>query len=392
MNIGGGAGITSRKRVLVVGMLDSIHFARWLQQFVSKDIDFLIFPSKKFKYLHPNLVALLKEVNVARVELYNPRIPFNYFGFMDYFFLIILGKVTRQNLRALILRRLLQNRDFDFIHCLEIQGAGYLVTELDPYVLSKSKVIVTNWGSDIFYFRKDPKHLEMIKSCLKRADLYSAECARDYKLAEDLGFKGEFLPCIPNAGGFEFSLDMKNNLPSTRTQVLVKGYGGEFGRARIVTDILPDVLSKFQNVTFRFFSVTEDIEVILKRISRDFPNRVVLTTVKDKLSHSEMLSQFAVSRVYVGCSESDGISTSFLEALISGTYPIQTNTSCADEWVGAGISASIIGLSSEELLKEICKSLNDDRLVDSSATNNRIIVEHQLNAERIEKIAHSFYV
>jgi hypothetical protein len=138
--------------------------------------------------------------------------------------------------------------------------------------------------------------------------------------------------------------------------------------------------------------VTEDIEVILKRISRDFPNRLVFTTVKDKLSHSEMLSQFAFSRVYVGCSESDGISTSFLEALISGTYPIQTNTSCADEWVGAGISASIIGLSSEELLTEIYKSLNDDRLVDSAATNNRVIAEHQLNAARIEKIAHNFYV
>ena len=37
-----------RRKILIIGMFDSIHLARWLSQFENEKIDFVLFPSKKF--------------------------------------------------------------------------------------------------------------------------------------------------------------------------------------------------------------------------------------------------------------------------------------------------------------------------------------------------------
>ena len=45
--------------VLVIGMLDSVHLSRWLSQFEDQPITFTIFPSKKFRSVHPDLIRLV---------------------------------------------------------------------------------------------------------------------------------------------------------------------------------------------------------------------------------------------------------------------------------------------------------------------------------------------
>jgi hypothetical protein len=39
------------------------------------------------------------------------------------------------------------------------------------------------------------------------------------------------------------------------------------------------------------------------------------------------------ARIYLGVSKTDGISTSLLESIARGAFPIQSVTSCANEWV-----------------------------------------------------------
>ena len=53
---------------------------------------------------------------------------------------------------------------------------------------------------------------------------------------------------------------------------------------------------------------------------------------KRALSHQQVPELFAKSKIYVGLSESDGISTSMLEATAMGAIPMQTSTACGDEW------------------------------------------------------------
>lgn len=381
----------ARRRVLIIGMLDSVHFARWLEQFVDEEIDFLILPSKKFKSLHPKLIRLLKFPNSSSFKLHHNRVPIHFYGYFDFSLNVVLSRLMQLDIRLISLRRLLKKCEFTYVHCLEIQGAGYLVANLDKSKFGNSKVIVTNWGSDIYFYYKDAEHFEQIRKCLKVADLYSAECARDYDLANQIGFTGGFLPCIPNAGGFQFYNSSELIAPSKRSQVLIKGYGGRFGRAGLVIEVLPEVMRDFPGFDFRFFSVTDDVLSQLAALSERFPGRVHFTTQKRSLPHGELLKQFMLSRVYVGSSASDGISTSFLEAIVSGAYPIQTDTSCANEWVNEGIRASIVSANAHEIAQALKMALSDNSLVDSACDINLKIANMKLGRSRIQKIAQEFY-
>jgi hypothetical protein len=88
---------------------------------------------------------------------------------------------------------------------------------------------------------------------------------------------------------------------------------------------------------------------------------------------------------------SDGISTSFLESLISGAYPVQTNTSCAGEWVKKGAVASLVSLDSDELLGEVSRALSDDYLVDTAQSANRKIAIDLLDSDLITEAVQIFY-
>jgi hypothetical protein len=48
------------KKILVVGMLDSIHLARWLSQFKNLEIQITIFPSSRFRRLHRDIEIMLQ--------------------------------------------------------------------------------------------------------------------------------------------------------------------------------------------------------------------------------------------------------------------------------------------------------------------------------------------
>jgi hypothetical protein len=379
----------NRTQVLLIGMLDSIHVARWLNQFKDSSIDFLIFPSKKFRKIHPELVALSKCSNykifgLTRTE----RIA----GYLDFVKFVLPAKMGFESRRQKALSKILRDTSFDFIHALELQGAGYLVDSLDVQLLRNPSLIVTNWGSDIYFFKKFPDHEKRIKSLLAKADYYSAECERDYQLARNLNFSGIDLPCIPNAGGFDLVTSPQEiSLPSHRKQILIKGYGGIFGRADLPISILESVAEEFPIYLFHFYSVTEDVQLLLDQLPEKLHSRIRITTVKQRITHPEMLHEFQKSRIYIGCSESDGVSTSFLEALTTGTYPIQTGTSCANEWVLKGVNASVINLDKHELHQVIRKSMSNDEMVDNAALQNFEIASKFLSRKEIVRLASDYY-
>lgn len=381
-----------RKRILVIGMLDSVHFARWLKQFEDQEIDFYILASKKYRRIDPLLVSLSSNSLSARYV----HIGFQSFskisGYLDFAIFETSKRISRTNTRRIVLCRILKKWKFDFVHALELQGAGYLLSSVDRKLFSKSKVIVTNWGSDIYFFRQEFKHKELIERTLSYANYYSAECIRDYKLARELGFNGIELPCIPNAGGFDiYTISSQVSKPSSRNQILVKGYGNDFGRASMIIDLIPLLVQKYPQYNFHIYSVTEDIAKQIESLPVDVVRKIRVTTVKNKISHSEMMLEFQKSRIYVGCSVSDGVSTSFLESLIYGCYPIQTDTSCANEWVQRGAMASVIPLNREVLLREIEITLNSDELIDSAALVNQNVALKYLSYNVVKGQALTFY-
>lgn len=323
-----------RRRVLVVCMVNSVHSARWLAQFKDSEIDFFIFPSACFRGLHPFLIHLIRSKSKATytIQAY-PEIS----GYADYvqerIFRLALPRFSRKRR----LNRLIKSVNPEIIHALEFQHSAYLCTDVIDLFGKNFKFITTNWGSDIYHFMNLSEHNVKIRRVLALADEYSAECSRDFDLASQLGFKGRFLPTIPNAGGFASEEILKRRSDtSSRKQIIVKGYGGYFGRVQLVIEALNSILVDFPQITVFFFSVTDDVHDEINTLKERFGDRINYSTVKKPLSHKEIQESFSNSRVYIGCSISDGISTTFLESLIAGSYPIQTSTSCANEWIEKG--------------------------------------------------------
>jgi hypothetical protein len=280
---------------------------------------------------------------------------------------------------------------YDYVHALEIQGAGYLVDSLKRVGGFRFSTILTNWGSDIYFYQNLPEHRERIASALLSADYYSAECRRDYSLARDLGFKGVELPCIPNAGGFLDEDQTVSESASSRLNVVAKAYGGEFGRGDLIIAALRNAFSVIPGYTSFLYSVTDDLIEQVERLVQEFPGRVSYSSRKNPLTRLEMKSLFRRSRVYVGASRSDGISTSFLEALNHGCYPIQTDTSCAGDWKEFGAEASIVSQDVSEIQNSLIVALKDNELVDRAQIKNLTVAKDYLGSEKISKIAKSFY-
>ena len=101
-------------------------------------------------------------------------------------------------------------------------------------------------------------------------------------------------------------------------------------------------------------------------------------------SHDEMLSWYGRARIYIGLSISDAIPTSLLEAIVMGSFPIQSNTGAAEEWIFDGETGFIVPPEDPEIVAEaIRKAVRDDNLVDSAVEANYRVAEDRLDEDLI---------
>jgi hypothetical protein len=339
--------------------------------------------------VHPALSQLVKSNKNYR---FTQKRFVKLFGYKEFFFNKFLAKTSKRFSSENRLARLINKYNFDYIHALEIQGAGYLLLNCCFEKANEcQKIIVTNWGSDIYYFEKKLEDKTKIQKILSIADYYSAECYRDYELALKHGFAGKFLPINPNAGGFKESVFQKNSKTSNdRNQIIAKCYGGEFGLGNLIIDAINDYLNINKTDSVFFYSVTPDLEPMIETLISKFPKRISYATVRNKLNSANMHENFANSRVYIGASRSDGISTSFLEALVLGAYPIQTNTSCGNEWVEKGFHAELIQPTRDAIFKALI-SIDELPNLDVLRLENKALAYKFLNFETIKLESIKFY-
>jgi hypothetical protein len=304
-------------------MVDSIHVARWMAQFPAAEYKFFVFPSSPNRRIHPLIEQMRASQGNIEIYPFSGRLSLPLWG-MDL--------LLRNRVRSWFLQRLIRKVNPDFVHALEFQHGAYLADQALRAGKLDKQFIATNYGSDIYWFQQFPKHLERIKSVLERADRYSAECERDVQLAMGYGFKGEVLPVIPNAGGIpEKYAEMEVLPPSERKLIMIKGYDGWVGRATLAVKALPLIKDQLEGFEIVFYSCNAKTLRAIRKMSRESGIKVTAYP-KKKLSHDQMMDMFSRALIYVGVSLSDGISTSMLEALAMGAYPVQTNTACTAEW------------------------------------------------------------
>jgi len=371
------------KLALVICMLDSIHSARWLEQFSDQEIDFVLFPSSPNRRVHPQLKALLERNSTANYKIVTLG---RWFGLP----LWILDKFTNNFFRGTLLRWTIRKHKPDILHALELQNAGYVsLRALSKHKPQGLRFIATNWGSDIFWFQRFPEHRAKLEALLKLADAYSAECHRDVALAIELGFTGEALPVIPNAGGFsKADLSLPLLPPDKRKTIALKGYHGWVGRAKVSLEAVRELAEELGQYQFVVYSANRSVIKLAKQVAKE-TGLDITAHAKGSLSHQQVLELFAKSKIYVGLSESDGISTSMLEAMAMGAIPVQTSTACCDEWFQDS------GVAVREITVQAVKTAIRQGLVlaedPENARTNRKTIELRATAEDVQKIALTFY-
>jgi hypothetical protein len=251
----------------------------------------------------------------------------------------------------------------------------------------RPRLLLTNYGSDIFWFSRIPKHLRKIKSLLDMADGYSAECERDYKLAESLSSGFQSMPLMPTAGG----LDLQPLKDSARHKIAVKGYQNYWGKALVVLEALIGMSDELVDYEIVFFGSDTSL-IHAADIAAKNSGLKVTTFAGGALSHQNVLKLFGESLIYIGHSLSDGISTSMLEAMSMGAIPIQTCTSCADEWIIDNQTGFIVPPNDMNAIrKAVLSIIRGNFNGDFARSENFKVVEDRYHSDKLEKTALSLY-
>ena len=411
-------------------MPDSPHLARWISLISDEEWDLHFFPV----YLAP-IHPLLRKITV-----HQPWIKISLYQFLKKIILKVLGlsnslqienQLNSQNLETkyiypipiiwpfdkilnkcngsrlgesevraplpygpTVLARLIKQLKPDLIHSMEFQHASYNVLRAKEIIGDKyfSKWIATNWGSDIFYYRQFPDHYKQITRLLKNIDYYSCECERDVALAKEMGFSGISMPVFPNTGGFDLDIitDLRSLVrTSDRRVIMVKGYQTFAGRALTALEAVLKCSDILQNYRIIVFSASLDIHERVQELQQLHGLNISILAYSN---HEKILKFFAHARIYLGVSVSDGISTSMLEAMATGAFPIQTNTACCGEWINNGISGFIIPPDDVEVIAQrIRNAITDDTLVDKAADINWNTVCERLDQRLVRAKEVAFY-
>ena len=206
-------------------------------------------------------------------------------------------------------------------------------------------------------------------------------------MALEFGFKGEVLPVYPNTGGFKIAkiseLRKAIVLPSERKLIMLKGYQGWAGRSFVGLRALArtsDILKGFELVVYS--NSSEEMKIATTLFAQD--TGIPVNLLPHKIDHTEILKYHGLARISIGLSISDSISTSILEAMAMGSFPIQSWTSAADEWFENGKTGFLVPPEDPDVIEKIIRiAITDNALVDYAFVENWDTVKSRLDFDEL---------
>lgn len=405
--------MTQKKKILFICMENSIHAAKWINSLAENELyELYIFPisveiqhqelSKDVNVLHHPLIRMINKTDIRVRNFKFKLIRYPSIWFMSNIrfivdklqFVIDKSGVRMHHFNGpKRLERVINSLQPDLVHALEIQHSGYLYNSMRKRAAGNklsSKFAISNWGSDIEFYKNNYRHVELISEVISNADYLFVECDRDAKYATDIfGYQGTIFKSI-NSVGIDFrSLPKINEWinNSDRRIILVKGYQSVFGRASLAYKALEDCAEELgkRNYKVLSYSTTLDSIKIVKEINK---RGLISIEILPRMSNYDLLDIFCKSQVYIGIGVSDGISISSLEAMATGAIPIQTNTSCCNEWYVDEFGGFIVPPSVEAIKKSILKIIegNFNGNLAAISNYNKVICDanYLVNAQKVQ--------
>lgn len=367
-------------RILIVGMADSVHLAKWLSQFEASQHTFEIVSSSPHRRIHPTLRKLLEKRQNFRMGWMSRKLSL---------LLWLADRFFSDTLRGLLIANAANKFKPQLVHVLEFQNAGYSYLRARSFSprLRSTRLMLTPYGSDIFWFQQFPRHLERLKQLLGLADFFSSESKRDEDLARKHGFAGTICPRLPASGVMKMQpLD----LDKTRNTIAVKGYQNHWGQAITALQAISEIENELKGFEIEVFSCNLSTIRFAKKLQRKTQLRLTCHK-KGSLTNDEVNRIMARSIALVALSKSDGVPASLLEAMANGAIPIQSRTSCADEWLDSS-GGFLVDFDGKEQVKiALRKVLNDKSFRESAMKINHRRLLETVSTDRALKLAIQTY-
>lgn len=367
-------------RLVIVGFARSVHTARYLQLLEGMDWEVHLFDSTVSPRPHPDLsgVVLHSSVPVETppgrgVTVVDPPE----------------GASTTLSWRAEQLGRLVDEIRPDVVHSHEIQHGGALVERLRR---SRGRVgapwLVTNWGSDILWYGRSRRCAPQIREVLGACDYYGAECHRDVALARAFGLRGEVVGVWPVAGGVDLTRVASLRAPgptSCRRAIAVKGVAGGSGQGSIALAAIErcaDLLAGWELCGYKMHPGLDEIARKMAEHAGMAYTRLSLDGGSDS-AHDDLLAMHGRARVSLALNWSDALSTSLLEAMAMGSFPVHSSGSCGCEITPPGRGAMFVPAGDlDAVAGALGRALTDDALVDAAAVINAGAAAEHLDRRR----------
>ena len=386
-------------KVLIVAQSHSIHIGRWINQFSDPKWNIYLFPIFDLgssSYLLEKGVVFHTffsySQNRNQAKKYGIPLPFQP---ISYILRKTLGKLF-PNYQRLYLSFLIWFIRPDVVHSVSLQST-YLVSDIkNGWKGFFPQWVITNWGHDLFLMGTLPLHKHLIKRALKQCDIYTYECKRDLRLTPRFGLKKKtptFL--LPSMGGYDLThiSSIRSKIKTSRRKiVLLKGYQHWAGRCLVGLEALKHCVLYLRGYTIVVYSVSDpavELAVQLFSVQTGIKSRIIPYNTL----HEKILTLHSKARISIGLSISDGISASFLEAIACGSFPIQSDTSCANEWIENGKTGILVPPEDPYIIaRAIKKGLTDDKLVDNAAVYNWKTVKNNADEKDIKIKAEQMYI
>lgn len=399
----------AKPKILFVGMQDSVHCARYLAQLTEQNFDLHFFGV----YLAPTHPQMPPEVKL-HVPFWHRFLPRATLSDGPQIATKIIAKPWKSWLLRLYplvaplvhlfkvpvtaqpssgaflygprpLKKLIRKLQPDIICSLNLQRGGYVALAVKEQLGEAfPRWVLCNWGSDLYYYRHFPAHAALLARLLQAADVYHSESERDNQLAREMGFTGEIWPASPIAGGYDMAaLAVLRREPPSRCRVIaVKGYQHRYGRALVTLKALEQVRDYLAGYRIVVHSVSPETADEIARLQ----GLGLAIEILPASSHAALLALHASARISIGTSISDGISTSFLEAFAAGSFPIQSDTSTAGEWILHGKHGFLTKAEDPAAIAECLRAaLLDDALVDAASLRNREVALARLEKDLLRQ-------
>jgi len=350
-------------RILMVSM-NSIHFRRWTSQLEDSGHEVFWFDSFGAEGYIKDLDWVQQKTD-WRLKFKRGRYLFKKIPFL---------KKMNENSIQNAFQQCLDEVKPDLVHSFVLYLSCAPILE----VMQKNrriKWLYSAWGNDLFFYQDFPKYRKDIDRVLPHLDYMFADCKRDLKLAEKLGFMGQALGDFPGGGGYHLDLIQEEIKPvEERKCILIKGYQGEKHRAINVLKAI-ETLENSTLPEIIVFSADDSVKKYIEESAELQKRSIKIYTKNDHLAHKELCQLMNRSLIYIGNNKSDGMPNTLLEAICFGAFPIQSNP--------GGASAEIITHGENGLLIDDCESIVEiSNNIKQGLSNSALLAKAQnLNLE-----------